>query len=93
MGRQRKTYSPEFKKKVLSELLYGKSVSDACTEYGLAPSTLSEWKATFRKDGLDCTNAKVRKAMEALKEENRTLKTLLGKKELEIELLKKEECF
>lgn len=93
MGRKRKTYSPDFKRKVLCELLEGKSLSEVCTEYGLAPSTLSDWKTAFRKEGLAVTSAKDRKTIEALKAENQTLKTILGKKELEIELLKKEECF
>lgn len=57
MDRKRKTYSQECKRKILTELMDGKSVTEVCTAYGLAPSTVNDWKAAFRKDGFADTSA------------------------------------
>ena len=44
MGRNKKTYTDEFKRKCMTELLDGKSFSDVCADNNVAPSTLSDWK-------------------------------------------------
>ena len=40
MGRNKKTYTDEFKLKCIKELLDGKSFSEVCSSNNVAPSTL-----------------------------------------------------
>ena len=47
MGRKKKTYSTDVKKKCIMELMEGKEFSKVCVENGVAPSTLSDWKKAF----------------------------------------------
>ena len=45
---KRRTFTPEFKAKVVLEVLSGtRSSSEACREYGLRASLLSRWKTAF----------------------------------------------
>ena len=44
MGRKKKTYSLDFKKKCIEQLLDGKAFAQVCTDNCIAPSTLSPWK-------------------------------------------------
>ena len=44
MGRKKKTYSTDVKRKCISELMEGKEFSKVCVDNGVAPSTLSDWK-------------------------------------------------
>ena len=44
MGRNKKTYTDEFKKKCIQELMEGKSASEVCADNSISPSTLSDWK-------------------------------------------------
>jgi transposase-like protein len=45
---KRKTYAPEFKAKVVMEILVeGKSLGQASREYGIKDSVLSRWKQQF----------------------------------------------
>lgn len=44
MGRKKKTYTLEFKKKCIAELMGGKDFSRVCADNGVAPSMVSVWK-------------------------------------------------
>ena len=44
MGRKKKTYSLDFKKKCIGQLLDGKAFAQVCTDNCIASSTLSPWK-------------------------------------------------
>ena len=44
MGRNKKTYTAEFKVKCIKELLDGKAFSEVYFNNNVAPSTLSDWK-------------------------------------------------
>lgn len=46
MGRKKKNYSLDFKKKRIGELLEGKSFARVCTDHSIAPSTLTLEKDT-----------------------------------------------
>ena len=52
MGRNKKTYTDEFKLKCIKELLDGKAFSEVCSSNNVAPSTLSDWKKAFLLNGL-----------------------------------------
>jgi transposase-like protein len=48
MIKERRTYTPEFKVRVVLELISGKkSVSQASREYGIKDSVLSRWRQEF----------------------------------------------
>lgn len=94
MGRNKKTYTDEFKKKCIQELMEGKSASEVCTNNSISPGTLSDWKKTILENSF---GSKELKKMQKLQQETEAqleaAKLLLGQKELEIELLKKEQRF
>ena len=94
MGRNKKTYTDEFKVKCIKELLDGKSFSEVCSSNNVSPSTLSDWKKAILLNGFG--NKEV-KRLQRLQEETEgklaAAKAIIGQKELEIELLKKEQRF
>lgn len=48
MVKERRTYTPEFKVRVVLELISGKkSLSQACREYGIKDNVLSRWRQEF----------------------------------------------
>jgi len=48
VSRKRKTYSPDFKAKVVLELLEGdKTINEIASKYEMLPKTLIEWKKQF----------------------------------------------
>lgn len=48
MAKRRQSFSPEFKAKVVLEVLTGvKGGGEACREYGIRSQLLSKWKAEF----------------------------------------------
>ena len=45
---KRRTFTPEFKAKVVLEVISGsQSAAEACRRYSLKPQVLSRWKAEF----------------------------------------------
>ena len=94
MGRNKKTYTEEFKKKCIKELLDGKPASEVCADNSISPSTLSDWKKAILENGFG--SKELKKAQKLQQETEARLeaaKLLIGQKELEIELLKKEQRF
>jgi putative transposase len=48
MEKSRKNYSPEFKAKVVLELLQeNKTINEIASKYGILPKSLIEWKKQF----------------------------------------------
>ena len=94
MGRNKKTYTDEFKLKCIKELLDGKAFSEVCSSNNVAPSTLSDWKKAILLNGFGNKEAKrFQKLHEAAEEKLAAAKAIIGQKELEIDLLKKEQRF
>ena len=94
MGRNKKTYTDEFKLKCIKELLDGKAFSEVCSSNNVAPSTLSDWKKAILLNGFGNKEAKrFQKLHEEAEEKLAAAKTIIGQKELEIDLLKKEQRF
>jgi len=93
MGRNKKVYTDNFRIKCLSELMEGSSLGEVAAANDVAPSTLSDWKNAF-KDGKLYSDAKSdKKELEEYKEKYHKAVAVIGKKEMEIELLKKEQRF
>ena len=85
---KRRTFTPEFKAKVVLEVLSGtRSSSEACREYGLRASLLSRWKTAFvERSALVFESGEHRSQEQARIAE---LERLVGRQTLEIEILKK----
>ena len=94
MGRNKKTYTDEFKLKCIKELLDGKAFSEVCSSNNVAPSTLSDWKKAILLNGFGNKEAKrFQKLHEEAEEKLAAAKAIIGQKELEINLLIKEQRF
>ena len=94
MGRNKKTYTDEFKKKCIRGLMEGKTATEVCAENSISPSTFSDWKKSILENGFG--SKELKKAQKLQQETEARLeaaKLLIGQKELEIELLKKEQRF
>ena len=94
MGRNKKTYTDEFKLKCIKELPDGKAFSEVCSSNNVAPSTLSDWKKAILLNGFGNKEAKrFQKLHEEAEEKLAAAKAIIGQKELEIDLLKKDQRF
>ena len=88
MARSRRTFTAEFKAKVVLEIISGnKSIAESCREYSLKADLLAHWKTQF------LSNAP--KVFESVSEADpqqariAELERLAGKQSLEMEILKK----
>ena len=89
MGRNKKTYTDEFKKKCIQELMEGKSASEVCADNSISPSTLSDWKKAILENGFGSKELNIAQKLQQETEARlEAAKLLIWKKELEIELLK-----
>ena len=89
MGRNKKTYTDEIKKKCIQELMEGKSASEVCADNSISPSTLSDWKKAILENGFGSKELKIAQKLQQETEARlEAAKLLIWKKELEIELLK-----
>jgi transposase len=83
----RKKYSPRFKFRVVLEALSGeKTTNQIAKQYGVHPNSVELWKKSFLERGPDlfAESNTVREYEKQIAE----LEQLLGKKEVEIALLK-----
>ena len=84
--RNQRTFSPEFKRQVVEELLSGVSTTaQLCRRHSLSSSLLYHWKRQYAKGAYE--NEPTQEA--ALEERVRQLEQMLGKVILENEFLKK----
>lgn len=89
MGKKAKRYHPSFKFKAVLDSFIKDNVSEVARRYQINANQLSTWRKLFLdngelvfKTGTDDRVAKLEKKIESLE-------TLIGKKEVEINLLKK----
>ena len=91
MSRKRKSYSAEFKVKVVLELLKGEqTVAQIASHYEITPKSLSDWKKQFIENAslaFDVGSATkgYKEEIEALKSENDALAKKLGRTMIEKE--------
>lgn len=72
----------------------GKSASEVCTCNVISPSTPSDWKKAIHECGFSCKELnKAQKLQQETEVQLEAAKLLIGQKELEIELLIKEQRF
>jgi len=86
--RQRRSFTPEFKARVVLEVLTGvKSNAEACQAYRLKPEVVSRWKAEF----VDHAHQVFQSDEQRSQEQGRIaeLERLAGRLSLELEVAKK----
>ncbi len=85
---ERRTFSAEFKVKVVLETLNGsKSNAEVCRQYGIGAPLLSSWKAVFLERAPLVFQGDERGSQEQARIAE--LERLVGRQALEIEVLKK----
>ena len=86
-----RTWSPEFKEKVVLATLSGEqSVAELARQHGVAESLIHNWRAQFLEAGrARLSGGKRDSGLKKLQQENERLKNLLGEKELDLYIAKK----
>jgi transposase len=85
---KRRKFTPEFKAKVVLEVLSGtKSAAAICREYGLKPDLLSRWKTTFVERAPLIFHGEERISQEQVRVAE--LERLVGQQALELGILKR----
>ena len=74
-SKKKNTYSDDFKRKCISELMKGKEFSRVCIDNNIPPSTLSDWKKAIL-DSIGMKEKEERKLAETEKELQKTQKIL-----------------
>lgn len=89
MGAQR-SYSPEFKQRVVEELLAGaKRPGQLCREHGVDFSTLRKWREQYAQQGVAAWNGPGLKAVTAQEDKIAELERIVGQLTVENMVLKK----
>ena len=86
--RRRRTFTSEFKAKVVLENISGeKSISEACREYQLSPAMVNKWRTQF----IENAAAIFEKDHKGDEDQNRMaeLERMVGRLSLENDMLKK----
>lgn len=87
MGRQGRNYSATFKFKAVREVLTsGRTEAEVAREFDVHPVTLSKWKKKFLDEGAKVFDTD--DALAAKDKEIACLEQLLGKKEVELALVR-----
>ncbi len=94
---QRRTFTPEFRLRVVREALEAGNNTVVARRHELHPSMVNKWVRNYSKNGEEGLSGRRRKPGERsdhnldvneVQRENETLKKLLGEKDLEIAILR-----
>jgi len=88
MGKKVKKHSSEFKFKVVLESFVKGNVAEVSRQYGINPNQLSLWRKEFINQGHQAFEGKSSKEDVKFRKKIEQLENLIGKKEVEISLLK-----
>jgi len=87
VGKAKKSYSPRFRFQVVLEALKGdRKEVEIARAYGIHPTTISNWKREFLEKGPELFGKD--KTVVQYEKRIRELEQLLGRKEVEIALLR-----
>lgn len=89
MGKKLNAHSAAYKFKVVLESFTTNTVAETARKYGLNANQLSTWRSYFLEQGSSIFQTDPSKREHELEKQIATLEQLLGKKEMEIQLLKK----
>jgi transposase-like protein len=88
MGKPHRTYTPEFKVRVVMELIGGKkSLSEASREYGIKDTVIARWRQEFMERAPQVFEQPGSKDIQA--ERIAELERTLGRVTLQLEMAKK----
>jgi transposase-like protein len=91
MGKIRRKFETEFKRKVVAEIATGAmTLTGAARQYDVSPTVIKYWQKHFAEGTLrETTSARERE----LEKENRALKAKIGDLVMEVDTLKKMEVY
>lgn len=85
---KRRRFTPGFKAQVALEMISGvKSPAEACREYSLKPSVVSDWKTTLEANAANAFDNPAARSLE--QERIAELERLVGRQTMELEIQKK----
>jgi len=88
MGEKPKKRSAEFKFRVVVESIQKGNVAEVARRYGVNPNQLSLWRKQFFETGSKIFEESPGKTVEKYRKKIEQLEVLIGKKEVEISVLK-----
>jgi len=81
-------YTSQFKLDRVVESFKKDSLAEVAREYGFRVNLLSKWRSDFRKNGHLIFETKPNQEVERLKKQIHQLEQIVGKKEVELNLIK-----
>lgn len=91
MGKIRRKFDAEFKRKVVSEIANGMTRTAAARKYDISPSVIQKWLDKV-SEGTEFQDAPSKRERE-LERENQELKAKIGELVMEVDVLKKMELY
>lgn len=85
---KRNKYTPRFKFDRVMESIKKDSLSEVARQYGIGANLLSKWRSDFLEGGHGFFETKPNQEVESLKKQVHRLEQLVGKKEIELNLIK-----
>jgi transposase-like protein len=85
---KRKKYSSEFKFKLALEALQKNNLSQVARQYGLGANVISRWKSCLLEQGSQIFDSAPNQVIESLNKKVEKLEQMVGKKEVELNLVK-----
>lgn len=85
---KRNNYTPRFKFDRVVESIKNDNVAQVARQYGIGANLLSKWRSEFLEGGHSFFETKPNQEVENLKKQIHRLEQLLGKKEIELALIK-----
>lgn len=87
-GKTRKTYTPQFKYNVAKEAIKTGNISEIARKYGVSVNIASLWAKQLNEQGYHVFETTPDQQNKQLKNKIAKLEQMLGKKEVELNLLK-----
>jgi transposase-like protein len=84
----RKQYTPEFKFKLVQESIKDENMTSVARKYSVNFTLLAKWKSHFLEHGKQVFEGSSDKEKEELKKKVAKLEQIIGKKEIELNLIK-----
>ena len=84
----RKQYTPEFKFKLVEESIKNENLTAVARKYGVNFTLVSKWKSYFLEHAKQVFETNADREKEELKKKIAKLEQIIGKKEIELNLLK-----
>jgi len=88
MGKTPKRHSAEFKFRVVVESIQRNEVSEVARRYSVHPNQLTKWRQEFQQRGASIFEFREGKEAEQFRKRIAQLEGLIGKKEIELSVLK-----